>query len=758
MRPRQGQTLNVRAYTDASTAPPVAETDDLMLIMQFVQILWNRKWTLALTLVLGALAGLGFSLWTVPMYSAKTSLEIQNLQDPLAGRTLTVDPTFATQLDLLKSGAMRSRAASNLLAAAPEEPVRVVEPLAPLRRFIGMKDPAESVDWPKAVGMAAATLTVKATNESRLLDIVSFSANPKAAADFTNMLAKEYIQNTSDQRWESYKTSGEFLTRAKQELKLKLESSEQKLADFARSTGLVFTGETQNIAESKLTQLQDELTRATADRIHKQAVYDSSTSTLNPTESLPSVLDNGPMGKYQSELSDLRKELAKLNTTFTPSHNRIQQVQAQIDELEKTRSAEQSSIKSRMKIEYETAIKRETDLRREFEGQRQILGGQADNIIQYNLLKREVDSNKSLYETTLQEATNTNLATAMRTSSAQIIDTAQPSASPVSPNLPLNLTLGMMGGMFFGALFVVIRSRSDVSIRAPGVMEVHLNLRELGVIPTATTDPGIKRLPSSPRAARSTTPTANGGFGRTMLSRGGKDSEDCLELVTWNRKPSIISEAFRATMTSILFSGENGERPRVILITSPSPQEGKSTVISNLAIALAEINHRVLLIDADMRLPRLHTIFNLPNTFGLADILHERTPVEEYPNDSIVRKTHIPNLYVLPAGPARANLSPLLYSNRMKELMMKFGDSFDTVLIDSPPVLSIPDARILSRSADAVILVVRAHRTHQEAAFAAAKCFEDDGRRLLGTILNDWDPKVSGGYGQYHSYYTYSGS
>src|SRR5262249_43440794 len=159
------------------------------------------------------------------------------------------------------------------------------------------------------------------------------------------------------------------------------------------------------------------------------------------------------------------------------------------------------------------------------------------------------------------------------------------------------------------------------------------------------------------------------------------------------RKPSVMAEAFRSVMTSIMFSGENGERPSVLLFTSPSPREGKSTIVCNLAIALAEINHRVLVIDADMRLPRLHRIFEVSNTFGLGDILHERTSIQDYVDESLMRKTSIANLHVLPAGPGRSNLSRLLYSSRMTELIRRFRQTFDIILIDSPPVLSVPDAR-----------------------------------------------------------------
>ena len=361
-----------------------------------------------------------------------------------------------------------------------------------------------------------------------------------------------------------------------------------------------------------------------------------------------------------------------------------------------------------------------------------------------------METNKKLYDAALQQGKEASLSSAMRTSNARVVDPAIVPGSPRTPNLPLNITLSMLGGLFCGVVFVIVRSRSDASIQVPGLLEAHLNLRELGIIPVATADPEIRALSGAPRAIG----PASGNGGGVTTSQRDKRPKDCLELVTWSRKSSVISEAFRSTMTSILFSGENGDRPRVLVITSASPQEGKSTVVSNLAIALAEINHRVLLVDADMRLPRLHSIFDLPNTFGLSDVLHDRRPIHEYIDESLVRETHIPDLYVLPAGPARTNLSRLLYSTRMKELITRFRDSFDTILIDSAPVLSVPDSRFLARAADAVILVVRAHQTHQEAAYAAVKCFEEDGRQVLGTILNDWDPRVSA-YGQYNSYSGY---
>jgi len=749
---RRSQALNAYSYTD-TTAISASETDDLTLLMQYFWILVQHKWALVLTIVLGALASVGVSLLTTPMYRASTSMEIQNVQEPFGSAIVTTDPTLVTQTQLLLSGTMRDRAATKLTSktgAASPEPRG---PVAYLRRLFRLADPAKTLTWEQGVGIAEGRLKVTPVKDSHVLLIQTDSPNPRAAADFVNTLAVEYVQSNQEQRLVSYENTSTFLTQAQQELKAKVEQSEQRLAEFAKAKGLVFTSGTDNISEDKLKQLQGQLLTASQDRIAKQSVYESSLSS--PTESLPSVLDSGPMAGYQAKISDLRRELAELSTTLTPAHYRTQRVQAQIDELEAAREKERTNILSRIRIEYEAALKKENQLKHEFESQSRVLTNQADDLIGYNIRLREVETNKKLYEATLQQGKEASLASAMRTSNARVVDPAIIPRVPVSPNLPLNVVLGMLSGLFCGAAFVLVRSHLDVSVQAPGLLEARLNLRELGIIPVATVDPGVLPLTSNRRALGT-----NGNGSAGAITSRDEEVGDCLELVTWNRKTSVISEAFRSTMTSILFSGENGGRPKVLVITSPLPQEGKSTVITNLAIALAEVNHRVLLIDADMRLPRLHNIFDLPNTFGLSDVLHDQMAVGDYSDEALVKKTHIPDLYVLPAGPARTNLSRLLYSPRMKELIARFRDSFDTILIDSAPVLNVPDSRLLARAADAVILVVRAHKTHQEAAYAAVKCFEEDGRQILGTILNDWDPKISAYgrmYGPYSSYTSYSG-
>jgi capsular exopolysaccharide synthesis family protein len=233
---------------------------------------------------------------------------------------------------------------------------------------------------------------------------------------------------------------------------------------------------------------------------------------------------------------------------------------------------------------------------------------------------------------------------------------------------------------------------------------------------------------------------------------------DRVELVTLQRRPSMAAEAFRTVLTSILFSGENGSRPRILAITSPGPGEGKTTVTSNLAVALAEIGRKVLLIDADLRRPRIQSIFRIESDTGLTDLL--RLPaMEKEKVDAAVVQTAVPNLFALPSGPSTSAAASLLFSPRLAEMLARFKEEYDTILIDTPPTLQMPDARVVGRLSDAVLLVLRANHTTRDAALAARQRFGEDQIRVLGTILNDWDPNQSpnGYYGYYKGYYHGSG-
>src|SRR5262245_27788949 len=558
---RPGQVVNARPFVDRLDAS-TESNDEFAALLQYVQLLWKCKAIVLSAAVMGVLLATALTLRMTPLYKAKTSMQIENIQEPFGNNVNNALPSrdiqLMTQVELLQSLSMRERALFKLRAKRDLPNPKVSGALVSLRSLLGLQSPA-AVPWNEALNIAAGSASAKAAKDSRIVEIESRSSNPEAAAAFTDTLAEEYIQRIQEERWDSYQHTGEWLTRAQEELKTKVEQSDARIANFAKSKRLVFTG-AQNVSEDKLKQLQTQFLAASADRIARQAAWESSQNS--PTESLPSVLDSGPMATYQTKLADLRRELAELSATLTPSHYRTQRVQAQIEELEKERSRERSNIISRIRIEYEAAAKRENELRRSYDEQTQALAGQADDIIQYNILQREAETNKKLYDMALQQGKQASIASALRTSNARIVDRATKPTSPARPNLFLNLSLGLFGGLFCGALFVFVRARMNAKIQAPGVLELHMNLRELGVIPTALNDSGMRLLSRLQWAG-------NGSVGnrRTKLE-GSEDPSDCVELVTWNRKPSVIAEAFRATMTSILFSVENGDGPKVVVITS----------------------------------------------------------------------------------------------------------------------------------------------------------------------------------------------
>jgi len=309
----------------------------------------------------------------------------------------------------------------------------------------------------------------------------------------------------------------------------------------------------------------------------------------------------------------------------------------------------------------------------------------------------------------------------------------------------LNSALGLLAGAFFGVAFVVVQERADRTIHGPGDATIYLDVPELGAIPSAKAIRG--QLPAYYQ---------NGKAHESKKSENGKPWQ--VELVTSLRKPSPMADAFRATLTSILYSGDNGDRPRIIVITSTNPGEGKTTVACNLALALAEIGpsvlmQSVLLIDGDLRRPRLHEIFGVPNGWGLADMLEGKTP----PNgcEGMVFKTCYRNLNLLPSGSSTVNVGALLHSPRAVAFLNRMRREFHTVIIDAPPMLNMPDARVLGRLADGVVLVVRSAHTMRYAAAAAKQRLMEDSTRVLGTVLNEWDPRKPNnyGYGQGCKYY-----
>jgi len=579
------------------------------------------------------------------------------------------------------------------------------------------------------------------------------SASPRLASQFANTLANEFIEQNLESRWKTTERTSNWLARQLDDMRIKLERSEDALQSYARKSGLLFTDEKTSVSEEKLRQLQQELSAATADRIARQSRYEM--AQHSPPDALPDVLNDDGLRDVQSKITDLRRQIAQLSATYTPEYKSLKRAQAELASLEASFHHDRAAILKRIKNEYDESARKEKLLSSAYQEQTTQVTGEGEKSIQYKILKREADSNRQLYDSMLQQLKESTIASAMRASNIRVVDPAEPPEHPYKPKPVQSAGMGLLVGIFLGAAFIVMRERADRTIQQPGDCPMYLSLPELGIIPSGKYENG-KKAQTKPRALAA----AAGSSSAALAIPAQSGQADSIELMTWHRKPSLVAESFRSTLISILFSGENGESPKVLVVTSAGPEEGKSTIVSNLAIAIAEVGQKVLLIDADMRRPRQHEIFSMDNNRGLSSLLRERAVLNGDPSlGGLVRQTEIPGLYVLTSGPETFAATSLVYSSYMAKMLGYFRDEFDSILIDTPPMLQISDARVLGRMADKVILVVRAGHTTREAALAARQRFSEDGTKLLGTILNDWNPKSApnGSYGYYNQPDSYRG-
>jgi succinoglycan biosynthesis transport protein ExoP len=349
--------------------------------------------------------------------------------------------------------------------------------------------------------------------------------------------------------------------------------------------------------------------------------------------------------------------------------------------------------------------------------------GLAGWITPYNALEAEVNGERQFYEAMSRRADEAAIASTMRQSNIRLAGAAQPPSRPFKPNVPLNLALGLCGGLVLGVGYVMLQEQNTSAMRTPGDAGACLTLPELGAIPRV----------------------GNRGFAALNLMRNGNGKRH-VELASLEQPLSGLSESFRATLASILSASNNGSDSRSLVVTSSRPMEGKTTVVSNLGIALADIGNRVLLIDADLRRPRLHKIFGEANSWGLSDMLREKNAIEELPLDVLVRKTAVPRLSLLSSGTWADNIFGLMCSARMSRLLPRFREEFDYVLVDAPPCLEFADARIMARYSEKLVLVVRADYTDRRTAQAAVQRLTMDGIPVMGVIFNYWDPTRSDAY------------
>ncbi|MBR0552098.1 GumC family protein [Stakelama marina] len=690
-------------------------------------IIKRNLWLIGGIVAVAVAIGLIVTMLMTPQYVATASVQIDQQAAQVLDSKQDVEPAASyqdadrflqTQVDVLNSRAMAVRVAQALgLFSDSDTFFKQMEMTPPI------PDPAikrETQLRDAVLETIANNLSVTLPRNSRVASISFESPDSNLAARIANSYASEFIKNNLQRKFDSTAYARNFLSQQLGEAKARLEQSERDLNAYARQAGLIKTDQTNpdgtvtskpaSVTTSSLVQLNQSANDATAARIAAEEKWRTVQST--PLLSIPDVLANKAIQDLLQQRATTNANLNDELARHREAYPTVIQLKAQLAEINNQINSIATSIKQSIKQQYEAARDLETSLNRQVNQLKGETLTEQDRSVRYNILAREADTNRTLYEGLLQRFKEVSAAAGITASNISVVDEANAPIIPSSPKLVLNLALALLAGLALAGGVVFIREQLDDVIRSPEDIERKLGLTTLGVIPTSEAEVLIKDL-ENPR--------------------------------------SSVSEAYNSLRTALLYSTADG-LPQVLHITSSGPGEGKSTTSYALATSLAKLGKRVVLVDVDLRRPAVHQTFGIPAEPGLTDLLTTDRDIT-----GVVRETGIDNLTIVPSGPVPPSPTELLGHPRMLETMDQLKRLFDVIILDGPPVLGLADAPLLASIAGNTIFVAEANRGHRGAAKTAIRRLQTAHAHILGAVLTKFDPKKSSSdYGYYgYSYYRY---
>ena len=713
-------------------------------IGESIRILAKRKWVIITCLVTIFSVVTIASLRMTKVYEAGGTIEINkpdaslNFQNSATFSLDYYDPTeLDTEIKILQSDLLALQVIRELnLDRRPELSGQAPPPPSSLDLA---PDPLQS-DPSRAQAMVAGfkgSLRVALSPNTRIIEVHYRSPDPQMAANVVNTLMQTYVENNFKARFESTMQASDWLSKQLVDLQMKVETSQEKLVRYQKEHEILGIDEKQNITMAKLDELNKELTAAESERMDKEALYrlvesgdpDAIASSAGGLE------DSGAGSQSASQLletlrtkqADIKIQAADLSTQFGPSYPKLTQLNNQLKEIDAQIVGEMKKIASKVRGQYTTSLQREGMLRDALEKQKQEANKLNESAIEYTLLKRDVETNRQLYEGLLEKLKEAGVSAGLKSNNFRIVDSARPPSGPIEPNIPRNLMFAVVLGLASGVGLAFLLEGLDNTVRTTEQAQMISGLASLGMIPL-----GSKSAREGPNPKRLVIAT----------------SKEAVELVTQVRPQSQMAESYRALRTSLLLSNL-GAPPKVIMVTSALPQEGKTTTSINVAVVLAQKGVRVLLIDADLRRPSIHKTLGMGPHSGLSNVLTGSTTLEQ----AITRTAVLPNLFVLPAGTPPPNPAELLASSNMKDVLSQLSEQYDHVVVDTPPSLSVTDAVVLSPRADAVVLVIRSGQTTKQALRRSRDILTQVNAKVVGVLLNAVDLSSP----DYYYYYEYQG-
>lgn len=703
--------------------------EDEIDLLAYWRILVKRKW-----LVLGVLGtvvalALIVTLMMPPVYRATATLQIdresvQILQAEGLGNAEAAAPDFlTTQYELLKSRALAERVANELaIDAATVERLdsttwwqRATGALRPEPANAADAGEAESeadamADLRQAVGIVRGGLTVEPVRNSRLVRIHFDSTLPAFSARVVNAVADGFIAHAIERKFDASSYASKYIEEQLALAKGRLEESERALVAFATKENIVTSGEgSQSLESQNLGALNASLASAQDERIRAQAAWNQ----VAGGGQLPAgAIGNSILNTLQQQRATLNAEYQQQLKTYKPEYPSMLALKGQIDEVDRQIAQERNAVRASIKAEYDAAQTRENMLVAQIDALRGRTLDVDNRSIDYNILRREVDTNRQLYDSLLQRYKEVGVAAGagVGTNNISIVDRAMVPTGRFKPNLPLNLAIGLMLGLMLGVLVAFVLEFLDDTLKGPEDIEQHLRMAVLGIIPHLKKQ-SVADAMGDPRSA--------------------------------------FAEAYRSVRTALQFSTDHGV-PKVLLVTSASASEGKSTTATTLARNFAQLGKRVLLIEADLRNPSLHRVMGVRSETGLSSLLAGAASASQ-----VIMDTDDERLKLVLAGPLPPNPAELLSGSRLLSMLTVAAEKYDQVIIDGPPVLGIADAPILSNVAGGTLMVVQAGETRIKTAQAALKRLAAARAHVLGAILTHYDAKVAGYGYDYSSYYSY---
>ncbi len=708
-------------------------------LLQVMKVLRRRVRLLVTCFALGVSVAVLLCLFMQPLYDAKAELNVHpegsaaldlgDLGDLATGSGgLDWNSKLETQARILRSDTLAWDVIKQLRldrdpSFSPPQKSLLSRNTPPVLEDIDKIDPVLKHELLRRFSKS---LNVQAVPKTQVISIRFRSPDPALAASVVNHLTVAYVQHNFMTRFEATMQASAWLQRRLDDLRANVETSQRKLAEYQKKANIIGSDENNNLAMSQLGDVSKQLSDAEADRIMKEAKYRLAQG--GDPELIGTILPDSVLPVLRSQEADLRNQLAQLTARFGANYPRVIQLRNQLAQLDSALKKEIKDIEARFETEYLSAKKTEDQLRASMEARKREAFSQTERFSEYDMLKNQVESGRTLHEDLLRKLNEAGIAAGLKSTNVDVIDPAAVPVKPVLPNVPLFLSLGVFGGAFLGLGLAFVLESVDHTISSPEEVEELCQTPILGVIPHISSRES-RRIP--------------------VLSRELPVQTGSRTPVAIERPHSKVAEAFRALRTSVLLAAP-GSPPKAIVVTSAQPGDGKSTVSENIAAVLAQSGAKVLLVDADLRRGRLAVGLGLSATNGLSEAL-----AGQYRwRDSLVPLPSLPNLCVLAAGQRPPNPADLLTSAQLDALLLEWRTEYDHIIIDTPPVVVVTDAVLLSQRADAVMLIARSSRTGRHPVRMARDLLRKARAGMVGVVINDFEIE-SQYYGYSYNYNRY---